>query len=155
MQRHLERVMWALTGPIIVWPGYEDAVPKNVKDDIRMARLAHNIKHPDLKEAPDIEAVAYLMTASLAQPPSHDWTRIYLYVSCQYMEGKGIEPPEDIRTEATGLTEQQERMLADLKAWLFKKSMESVKAKLKETKREPVHTREIGMEGVPVPEEGY
>jgi hypothetical protein len=135
------KVPWAIFGPIVVWPGYEspDAIPKDIKDDIRMARLALNAKCPGHEEATDVEVVAYLMTASLAQPLSADWTYIYIHVFCRYLEEKGIEPPASIKEEDRELNDYQKGMLSDLKAWLFKKSMESVKAKLKETKREPVH----------------
>jgi len=72
----------------------------------------------------DAEACAYLMTLSLTQPMSSDWTQVYLYVAtktCQ-KHGKG-EMPADIAVDS--LTDYQISELKRFKSWLYQKRVEA------------------------------
>lgn len=62
-------------------------------------------------------ACAYLYTAALTQPMDHDWGQIYLYIATKtYRRWGKNEMPADIVVES--LTDEQERELNRLKAWL-------------------------------------
>ncbi len=68
----------------------------------------------------DAEACAYLYTAALTQPMSHDWGDIYLYVATQtYRRWGKNEMPADIARDS--INDEQMRDLNRLKAWLYQK----------------------------------
>ena len=70
-------MMYRLTAPTIVWRGYENDVPKHLKEKVRFARM---LQAPNPTTATDEEAMLYLYTASLAQPFSHESYNIYTYL---------------------------------------------------------------------------
>ena len=97
-----------------------------------MGRLLLTMHDSCIEIATDAEACAYLMTASLAFPPDHDWAQIYLYVAtvCGRREGKEI--PGDVAVEE--LTEYQDGLLLDLKRWIFRQQWRHFKAQAREPK---------------------
>ena len=104
--------------PIIVMPGgWGETLPDWIKDSITLERLVMNVS-PEMTGT-DAEACAYLYTASLTAPPSHDWAQIYLYAAGKTIEkGRaGGKMPDDIRVES--LTRNQEEDLNRLKAWIY------------------------------------
>lgn len=112
----------ALQGPIIVWPGYEQDLPNHLKEAIQTQRLLQAAKG-DTDRATDAEVVAYLMTASLANPPSRDWAEIYLFLATKFL---GKRAPKQFKKEhSTPLTDQQERELDKLRLWIRKKQGEA------------------------------
>ncbi|WP_457601583.1 hypothetical protein [Hydrogenivirga sp.] len=60
-----------------------------------------------LREASDRELIAFLMTASLQAPLRSEYVDIYTYLCTKVMESRGIEVPEDIRTERLGKYEEE------------------------------------------------
>lgn len=67
----------------------------------------------------DAEACAYLYTATLTQPMSHDWAQIYLYIATRtYTQWGKQEMPEDILVES--LNDYQMGELNRLKEWLYR-----------------------------------
>ncbi|MBA7477603.1 hypothetical protein ES707_13015 [subsurface metagenome] len=122
VEKGISNIVGALTDPIIVFPGgWGDTLPDWLKNAITLERLVGNVKaiKGELPTGTDAEACAYLMTASLSQPLSSDWTQIYLYVSGKVCGAEGKEIPEDIRVET--LNTDQERDLNRLKAWLYQR----------------------------------
>ena len=80
----------------------------------------------------DAEACAYLMTASLTQPISQDWTQIYLYLTTRiFSKHKDCQVPEDIKVES--IIDYQMNELNRLKSWLYR---QKVKARLEKDKTE-------------------
>lgn len=118
----IEDVMWALTGPIIVWPGYEHAVPEWIMKEIPLARMTKLMKNEEPGQATDLEAVAYLMTASLIAPMPREWEGIYLWAGAKALRESGKKPPEDIAPKT--LSEDEKRDYRIFKEWLFRKTME-------------------------------
>lgn len=126
VRKGVENMVWAIQAPIIVWPGFEDGLPDHLKNRIPLERLALAATG-ETEMATDAEAVAYLHTASLVQPLSHDVARVYLHIAAKYL-GKAL--PEDFQNEhETPLEPQQAEELAKLKRWIRKKQVEAMKEK--------------------------
>lgn len=106
----------ALTDPIIVYPGgWGDTLPDWLKSAITLERLTMNMKEirGDPPTGTDVEACAYLYTASFVAPMDGDWVQIYLYVSgntCSHWGSK--EVPPDIAVDS--LNDWQTRQLEHL-----------------------------------------
>jgi hypothetical protein len=130
------KMLWALTGPIIVWPGYEDqTMPDKLKSAITMKRILLCVGQNDM--ATDEEAMWYLSTASFIAPMDRDWQDIYLWLGRGWQLKNCQDPAElpEFLNDARSLNEMEERDLKELKRWLYKKSMDEVKRKCKETEK--------------------
>lgn len=129
----VDRLMYALRAPIIAWPGCEDSITEEQCTKAKLHRLAMAATAKVLDEASDFEAMLYIMTSTLANPPSHTWYKIYTHLFCKFypnqateMFGDRIEKPEEYE-----LT----RDLRGLKQWIFKKQMQALKEKDKKEKQ--------------------
>jgi len=78
---------------------WADTLPESLLDDIKSERTILglisivNPNFTDDEKVGDVEAIAYLMPASLAAPLPHTLTQIYLYLVTKVMERKGIPQP--------------------------------------------------------------
>jgi len=116
-----------LSDPIIVFPGgWGDSLPEWLKNAITLERLVMNMSALKGEEmtGTDAEACAYLMTLSLTQPMSSDWTQVYLYVATQTCQkhGKG-EMPADIAVNS--LSDHQMAELKRFKDWLYQRRVQA------------------------------
>ena len=137
MTRHklnpIEAVVFALTGPIIAWPGFSE-LPKWLVEQIVLERLAQNIRvltgQEDGDEATDAEVLAYLHTASLATPLPPEWCRIYFYLFAKYA---GKEQAKRILGPflPNELSPDEERELRKLKRWRRRRAVKRFKERLK------------------------
>lgn len=110
----------ALTRPIVVFDkGWAEILPAWLKNRITFERLVQLMKHEKGK-ATSAEAVAYLHTASLAQPLTDEWTAIFCWLVGRYAREQGKTFPEDI--VPAHLTAEQTRLLDDLLAWLWRRT---------------------------------
>ncbi|MEM2922480.1 MAG: hypothetical protein QXF26_09225 [Candidatus Bathyarchaeia archaeon] len=106
-----------ITPPVIHYPSWqppEDLI-KDVKDEMA--------KNPNRKTASDLEAMAYLNTASLAAPLSEEWGRIYFYLTREYLESRGwkkFEGSMKFLDEYKSLSIHDQREMKSLKDWIFK-----------------------------------
>lgn len=119
-------MMYVFSAPILVWPGYEDTVLSEQRGRVTLERLALSATAKEMLECTDFEVCLYLSSASLSQPMSHTWTKLYTHVFCkafpQHKElGEGIEKVQ----------EYEMHELKRLKQWIYKKQMEAVKDKIK------------------------
>ena len=123
VEKGISDIVGVFTDPILVFPGgWGDTLPEWLKNAITLERLEMNMRALKGQEmtGTDAEACAYLYTASLTQPPNHDWAQIYLYIAGKsYTRWKKNEMPEDIRVES--LNDEQMRDLNRLKEWLYQK----------------------------------
>lgn len=128
---HLEQLIFALTAPIVGHRGWEDQITEELKQDIRLARLAQVIKK-EWEEglATEEEALAYVMTASLAAPFSREWYDIYVWLFNRYCERKKIELPEDLKSERE-LDGMEKDLLRDLRAWIRKQQLKAWRGRRK------------------------
>jgi len=136
-EKWIENTVGALCDPIIVWPGYEDCVPDKLREDITMFRLLDRMKDPGLELATWPEVCAYMMTFSLAHPPTRDFTEMYEYAFVQYMKMKGVPVPGGfLKFYREELSTLQEQELVGLRRWIYNKGHEVTKSRLKAAKKE-------------------
>ncbi len=127
IEQGIADLVGCLSDPIIVFPGgWGDSLPEWLKNAITLERLAMNMSALKGEQATgtDAEACAYLMTLSLTQPISSDWTQIYLYIATQTCQkhGKG-EMPADIAVNS--LSDHQMTELKRFKDWLYRRRVEA------------------------------
>ena len=128
----MEPILWAMSGPMLAMPGYEtDKPPENIMTEIKIGRLLMAAaQHKEL--ASEAETMWYISTYTFTQPPSHDWYEIYLYLFNRVMKDK-VTP--DLKFDKE-LNDQQKQLLGRLQEWLYKKSMEALRSKLKQQEKE-------------------
>jgi hypothetical protein len=120
-----------ITPPVIhhpSWPPSEEVV-RDIKEEMR--------KNPNRKTASDLEAMAYLNTASSAAPMSEQWNRIYFYLTRKYLKNKGwkkFEGGMDFLDQHKTLSEYDERELKHLKEWIFRDQQKVLKEREKQAK---------------------
>lgn len=128
-KRLFDPIIWAITGPIIVMPGYTDmSIPDKVMERIRIERLI--IAATQEKMASEAETMWYISTATLRAPIGRDWTDIFMYLTRKYIKTLKMDPPDFLENQIV-LNELQESDLRNLRGWLFKRSMEEVKRRSK------------------------
>lgn len=135
----VDRLLYVLKAPIIAWPGCESTITEEQCANAKLHRLAMTATALKLEEATDYEGMLYIMTSTLANPPSHTWYKIYMHLFCKFypeqskMLGDNLEKPEEYE-----LT----RDLKGLKVWIFKKQMQALKDKEKAEKQKVVVPQE-------------
>jgi len=125
----LNDIFFAISPTLIVHGAWADAIPEHLIAEIKMQRLAENMRKlrgEEITEATDAEALAYLMTASLEIPFDHKWTRIYGYLFQKFMKQK--EPFE----EWIELDNYEKHLLSNLKSWILQKRREREKERAKQ-----------------------
>lgn len=116
--REINGLVDALTKPIVVFHvGWAETLPDWLKGQIEVERLAQLLKREQGK-ATTAEAVAYLYTASLAQPLNADWTDIYCSLGTQYASQRGHAVPEGLAPKE--LTPDQRGQLDHFLSWLWR-----------------------------------
>jgi len=123
-------IMDMLSAPIITFPGsFVDAVPYDLKENIRQARMISALKKEYTATIPEV--AAYLMTRSLESPIHYEWANIYLWCSAQYMtQYKGREYASDIGPRT--LNDYEQSQLKRLRDWIYEKRRKYVKQRLKD-----------------------
>ncbi len=129
----------ALSDPIICWAGYEDDKPP---DDflgiIKIQRLLENMVAVKENREPlgtDAEAAWYLSTASLAQPISENWCRIYEYCFTKTMMAMKKEVPAELRVDKLEDYDLNYHLIP-LKRWLYRVRSERRKGIAKTERQE-------------------
>ena len=125
----VDRLMYTLQAPIIVYPGYEDTVLPEQRDRVNFERLAMLATAKDMIECTDYEAALYLSTASQIAPMSHTWVKIYTSVFLKAFPQSKELLDEEAQTQK--LYEYEQYELTRFKQWIFKQQMQALKAKEK------------------------
>jgi hypothetical protein len=119
LEQMIAEIMGIFKDPVILYPGgWEDTLPPMVWEMIRLERFVQQMKAKGKKieEATDAEALAYLYTAALVAPIGSEWTHIYLWL------GRDLLPKGEAEQYAPKeLTQDEARMLADFKRWIYRK----------------------------------
>jgi hypothetical protein len=121
-----------LSTPIVVADrGWGQDIPEWLTKEIQTERMILSMlslqkELADYEKVGDAEVVAYLMTASLAHPLTHEYTQIYLYIAAKVMIGckrSTLEalPQASREVYERGLTEWEKKLLLDLKHDLYRK----------------------------------
>jgi hypothetical protein len=99
-----------------------------------VAELKEEMKqNPNRKTASDTEAMVYLSTASMANPMSEEWSRIYFHLFYNYLKRKKIPINADMRflSENKTLRNSDRRELERLKKWIFEQQQKDLKERIK------------------------
>ena len=112
-------VTHALTGPIIVYSEeWGSTLPDWIKRDMALERLLKLMKDKEPGMATDLEAVAYLYSASFIAPMQHEFTDIYLWATGRELKKRGMAVPEGTPTK---LGPDAEREYKTFKRWLHER----------------------------------
>ncbi len=126
----MARMMWALSGPIIVMPGYQTMpIPEDVRSQISMERLLLLAKDESLSS--EAEAMWYISTASLVAPLSLNWVNIQLYLCRKWMLKLNKPLPDFLQQQINLEPYMEEETLHRLRSWLFKRSFEHLRGRLR------------------------
>jgi hypothetical protein len=110
---------------VVADAGWADAIPDWLRHEIESERMVDALsglagKGDGREEVGDAECTAYLMTASLSQPLSGEWTRIYQHLCTGLMkQARGVDVPEDVAVR--DLSEHEQSLLKDLRRQLYRK----------------------------------
>jgi len=113
-----------------------------VKKNVTTDRMLELMKNPENPQATDIEVINYYSTQSLDHPLSHDSYEIYMHVFKRWQKKRGMNIPDFLKKDIE-LNDLQKTELKHLKKWLFKKSFEALKQKLKDIENHPKETKEM------------
>ena len=121
-QQMMMQLVSALTNPIIGHRGWEDSITPEQKARIKIERMKQiaETKGQKVEVATEFECLVYISTASLAQPLSQTWFRIYTYLFRKFYPEQAKEIFEEY--EGQKLDIQGEQELVSLKRWLHKQS---------------------------------
>ena len=134
LDKSIRGLVGALSDPIIVMKGFEsETIPDWLRTRIKMERI---LEEDSMKPTgSDAEALAYLMTASLAAPITHDAAYIYGYLMDKEVKTQGINNMAQISKWVQPLTEDQKRQLEKLKADIYRDRKKG-QAELNQRKRQ-------------------
>lgn len=112
------------TPPVIYCPSWPppEAIVNEIKEEMQ--------KNPNRRTASDLEAMAYLQTASLAAPLNDQACQIYFYLMRSYLKGKGrkkFDGSMDFLNQHQLLSEYDERELRRLKGWIFEQQKKALR----------------------------
>ena len=114
-EQFVHQMMYLLTAPGIVMPGYEDTLKGRISD-ATLQRLLHHREIFDNQECTEFEAMLYVSTASLTHPISRDWADIYFYLFYRW----NPEAAEAIKVEPRELDYSQQEDLRRLRSWIYR-----------------------------------
>ncbi len=121
-----------LQSPIIVYPSqWQDAVPKDLLDNITMARMLTRMRGEDMASL--TEVVAYMMPRTFESPMPSEWVNIYTWCGLQYAKtfkrtGQ-TEAMEEVAPQQ--LSEYEMGLLKRLRVWIYEKRRQGLKDNMK------------------------
>jgi hypothetical protein len=121
-----------LQSPVIVYPSqWQDAVPKDLLDNITMARMLTQMRGEHMASL--TEVVAYMMPRTFESPMPSEWGNIYTWCGLQYAKtfkktGQ-IEAMEEVAPQQ--LSEYEMGLLKRLRVWIYEKRRQAIKDTMK------------------------
>lgn len=121
-----------LQSPIIVYPSqWQDAVPKDLLNNITMARILTQMRGEHMASL--TEVVAYMMPRTFESPMPSEWVNIYTWCGLQYVKtflkiGQ-IEAMADLAPQQ--LSEYEMGLLKRLRIWIYEKRRQALKDNMK------------------------
>ncbi|SDQ90646.1 hypothetical protein [Flagellimonas zhangzhouensis] len=125
-------LMDLLQSPIIVYPSqWQDAVPKDLLNNITMARMLTRMRGEHMASL--TEVVAYMMPRTFESPMPSEWVNIYTWCGLQYAKtfkktGQ-IEAMEEVAPQQ--LSEYEMGLLKGLRMWIYEKRRKALKDSMK------------------------
>ena len=121
-----------LQSPIIMYPSqWQDAVPKDLLNNITMARMLTQMRGEHMASL--TEVVAYMMPRTFESPMPSEWVNIYTWCGLQYVKtflkiGQ-IEAMADLAPKQ--LSEYEMGLLKRLRIWIYEKRRQALKDSMK------------------------
>lgn len=121
-----------LQSPIIVYPSpWQDAVPKDLLNNITMARMLTQMHGEHMASL--TEVVAYMMPRTYEAPMPSEWVNIYTWCGLQYAktfkkDGQ-IEAMKEVAPKQ--LSEYEMGLLKRLRIWIYEKRRKALKDSMK------------------------
>ncbi len=121
-----------LQSPIIVYPSqWQDAVPKDLLNNITMARMLTQMRGEQMASL--TEVVAYMMPRTFESPMPSEWVNIYTWCGMQYAKtfkkDAQIEAMEEVAPKQ--LSEYEMGLLKRLRVWIYEKRRQALKDSMK------------------------
>lgn len=129
-KKFVEQMLYLLTSPVLYFPDWTP--PEQMIKD-RMVYLLADNKCYEREECSDYDALIYVQTASMRFPFDTEWHNIFMWLFMKYY--KDIAPSEWIEEHGRELNDYEKGLLKRLKVWIFKKQIEHIRAKNKESKK--------------------
>lgn len=126
----VETIMYCLTAPYMYYPPWEDIWKVNDnRTTATFQRFARAREISETEMCTEFEAMLYISTATLENPPSYHWTQVYMYLFRRHF---GAEKADDMELGAPAELDLAEQgLLAGLRRWIFNKRVAHMKAKQK------------------------
>ena len=128
--------------PLVVGDmAWADTIPDWLRTEIEAERMMHGLAGIMGRDVPlvgDAEVCAYLMTAALRAPLTHEYTEIYVYLTAKLVQDReGFKLDKDFLEKLDkGLTEWEEQELQQLKSDIYRKRGGEVSNPLLDTMRD-------------------
>lgn len=127
--------------PLVVGDrSWADTIPDWLLTEIEAERMVYGLAGMMGKGVPKVgtaEVCAYLMTAALRAPLTHEYTEIYMYLTAELMQKRGtqLDPLFQEKLDK-GLTEWEQHELEELKSDIYRKRGGEVNHPLLNTMRD-------------------
>ncbi len=124
MEKGFLNLLRSLTDPLVLFHATDgDLIPEDLKFHIELERLIQTKDagiNGEVEKTTDLEAMAYLMSASFALPLDRDWVNIYSYLVNNYVKRWKKQEVPDFLKEHDKISDYEQRLLEDLKIWIKK-----------------------------------
>ena len=133
-QDFVDQVIYWLTAPCLAWPGWESIWEANDnRTKATLLRLAHHKEIWDTQQCTEFEAMLYISTATMENPPNHSWTQVYFWLFRREFPNQADDVLGDSAKQELDVS--QKEMLSRLRNWIFRQQLNHMKSKLRgETK---------------------
>lgn len=128
---------------VVADSGWAESIPEWILEEIKQERILYGMADimKGTKTVGDAKVLAYLYTANLHSPVSHEMGQIYIYLTGKVMQkSKGLkedELPDFVREKLKkGLTEYEQRELNILKQDLYRRRGEEINTPILDVLRE-------------------
>ena len=127
--------------PLVVGDmAWADTIPDWLRAEIQAERMVYGLAGMMGRDVPKVgnaEVCAYLMTAALRAPLTHEYTEIYMCLTAELMQKKGtqLDPLFQEKLDK-GLTDWEQRELEELKNDIYRKRGGEVNHPLLNTMRD-------------------
>ncbi len=118
--------LYVFKAPIVTMPQYEDLITSEMKEKTTIYRLV-GAKEIDQERCTDYEAMLYLHTASLMNPFSHSWYKIYMHTFSKFYDINMILNSDE---KLEKIYDNEMDDLNHLKSWIYKKQIDQIKPNL-------------------------
>ena len=118
-------LLYALFAPVVVHPLWPE-IPEKLKEQIKIYRLLNCLQIVREEKAHEIEALAYLVSASMVAPLRTEFANVYAYLFSKYFDRIA---PENLKAPKE-LSDYEKYLLNDLRKHIYEAQVKALKEKL-------------------------